>query len=70
MVHPEVYRSGYCEAPMAHPEVRVLYGSHIIIVLMFHIYDIAHFPMPLLLSGILCLVKLDTFSQLLHLELL
>ena len=31
--------------------------------------DIAHFPMPLLLSGILCLVKLDTFSQPLHLEL-
>ena len=25
---------------------------------------IAHFPMPLLLSGILCLVKLDTLSQL------
>ena len=31
--------------------------------------DIAHFPMSLLLSGILCLVKLDTFSQPLHLEL-
>ena len=30
----------------------------------------AHFPMPLLLSGILCLVKLDTFSRPLHLELL
>ena len=32
--------------------------------------DIAHFPMPLLLSGILCLIILDTFSQPLHLELL
>ena len=25
--------------------------------------DIAYFPMPIPLSGILCLVKLDTFSQ-------
>ena len=25
--------------------------------------DIAHFPMPLLLSGILCLVKLDILNQ-------
>ena len=31
--------------------------------------DIAHFPMPLLLSGILCLVKLDTFMRPLHLKL-
>ena len=31
--------------------------------------DIAHFPMPLLPSGILCLVKLDIFSQPLHLKL-
>ena len=30
---------------------------------------IAHFHMPLLLSGILCFVKLDTFSQPLHLKL-
>ena len=32
--------------------------------------NIAHFPMPLLLSGILCFVKLDTFSHPLHLEML
>ena len=32
--------------------------------------DIAHFPVPLLLSGNLCLLKLDTFSQPLRLEVL
>ena len=31
--------------------------------------DIVHFPMLLLLSGILCLMSLDIFSQLLHLKL-
>ena len=31
--------------------------------------DIAHFPIPLLLSGILCLVRLDIFSQPLKLKL-
>ena len=31
--------------------------------------DIVHFPMPLLLSGVLCLMTLDIFSQSLHLKL-
>ena len=29
-------------------------------------WDVAHFPMPLLLPGILCLVKLGMFSELMH----